>query len=64
MALSYFLQTVQNKYLEKNLMIFSYGLFLQFFQMLQKNPQHVSADLMQQFRNNILNQPIKKTEFF
>ena len=64
MALSYFLQTVQNKYLEKNLMIFSHGQFLQLFQMLQKNPQHVSADLMQQFRHNMLNQPIKNTEFF
>ena len=45
-------------------MVFSHGQFLQLFKMLQENPQPISTELMQQFRQNMLNQPIKNTEFF
>lgn len=63
-ALFGFLQQVKQEYVDKNLMIFSHGQFLQLFQMLMNEPQAVSVELMQAFRHNMLHQPIKNTEFF
>lgn len=63
-ALLGFLQQVKQEYVDKNLMIFSHGQFLQLFQMLMNEPQAVSVELMQAFRHNMLHQPIKNTEFF
>lgn len=63
-ALFTFLDREKQRYTEQNLMVFSHGQFLQLFKMLRENHQAVSAQLMQQFRHNMLNQPIKNTEFF
>ncbi|WP_173911622.1 histidine phosphatase family protein [Acinetobacter sp. Marseille-Q1618] len=63
-ALFTFLDREQHSYIDQNLMLFSHGQFLQLFKMLRENHQSVSAQLMQQFRHNMLNQPIKNTEFF
>lgn len=63
-ALFTFLKSVKTHYVDQNLMIFSHGQFLQLFKMLQAHPQPVSAELMRQFRHNMLHQQIKNTEFF
>lgn len=63
-ALFTFLDREKQHYRDQNLMVFSHGQFLQLFKMLQENPQPISTELMQQFRQNMLNQPIKNTEFF
>lgn len=63
-ALFLLLNQEKSRYLNHNLMIFSHGQFLQLFKMLQQQHEPVSATLMQKFRQNMLHQPIKNTEFF
>ena len=62
-ALRYLLKTIQADYQTENLMIFSHGQFLQLFKMLSEKDSALSADLMHEFRQNMLHQPIENTEF-
>ncbi len=49
---------------KKNLAVFSHGQFLQLLMMQIEQPQPLSKDLMQQFRYNLVYQPIRNTQFF
>ena len=62
-ALRHLLKTIQADYQTENLMIFSHGQFLQLFKMLSEKDSALSADLMHEFRENMLHQPIENTEF-
>ena len=62
-ALRHLLKTIQADYQTENLMIFSHGQFLQLFKMLSEKDSALSADLMHEFRQNMLHQPIENTEF-
>ena len=62
-ALRHLLKTIQADYQTENLMIFSHGQFPQLFKMLSEKDSALSADLMHEFRQNMLHQPIENTEF-
>ncbi len=62
-ALRHLLKSIQADYQTENLMIFSHGQFLQLFKMLSEKDSALSADLMHEFRENMLHQPIENTEF-
>ncbi|MFW1786432.1 histidine phosphatase family protein, partial [Acinetobacter nosocomialis] len=51
-------------YAEKNLAVFSHGQFLQLLIMQIQQPRPLSKELMQQFRSDLVRQPIKNTEIF
>jgi len=51
-------------YVEKNLAVFSHGQFLQLLIMQVQQPRLLTKELMQQFRSELLRQPIKNTEVF
>lgn len=53
-----------DNYVQKNLAVFSHGQFLQLLMMQIQQPQPLSKDLMQQFRYNLIHQPIRNTQFF
>ncbi|CAI3117481.1 Adenosylcobalamin/alpha-ribazole phosphatase [Acinetobacter calcoaceticus] len=58
------LKALTENYAQKNLVVFSHGQFLQLLMMQLQQPQPLSKELMQQFRYNLVNQPIRNTEFF
>ncbi|MDC4779175.1 histidine phosphatase family protein [Acinetobacter baumannii] len=58
------LKALNENYVQKNLAVFSHGQFLQLLMMLIQQPQPLSKDLMQQFRYNLVYQPIKNTQVF
>lgn len=58
------LKALTENYVQKNLAVFSHGQFLQLLMMQLQQPQPLSKELMQQFRYNLVNQPIRNTEFF
>ena len=62
-ALRHLLKTIQADYQTEYLMIFSHGQFPQLFKMLSEKDSALSADLMHEFRQNMLHQPIENTEF-
>ncbi|RXS99525.1 histidine phosphatase family protein [Acinetobacter junii] len=53
-----------NQYVERNLVVFSHGQFLQLLITLIKQPQSLSKSLMQNFRSDLIHNPIKNTEIF
>ena len=58
------LKTVAESYAEKNLAVFSHGQFLQLLIMQIQQPRQLTKELMQQFRSNLVRQPIRNTEVF
>ncbi|QNW93565.1 histidine phosphatase family protein [Acinetobacter seifertii] len=58
------LKILTETYAQKNLAVFSHGQFLQLLMMQIQQPQPLSKDLMQQFRYNLVYQPIRNTQFF
>ncbi len=58
------LKILTETYAQKNLAVFSHGQFLQLLMMQIQQPQSLSKDLMQQFRYNLIHQPIRNTQFF
>jgi alpha-ribazole phosphatase len=58
------LKTVAEDYAEKNLAVFSHGQFLQLLIMQIQQPSLLTKELMQQFRTDLVRQPIKNTEIF
>ncbi|MCU4360593.1 MULTISPECIES: histidine phosphatase family protein [Acinetobacter] len=58
------LKALTENYDQKNLAVFSHGQFLQLLMMQIQEPQPLSKELMRQFRYNLVNQPIRNTEFF
>ncbi|MDC4997722.1 histidine phosphatase family protein [Acinetobacter baumannii] len=58
------LKALSDNYVQKNLAVFSHGQFLQLLMMQIQRPQPISKDLMQQFRYNLVYQPIRNTQFF
>ncbi|XZW58071.1 histidine phosphatase family protein [Acinetobacter baumannii] len=58
------LKVLAENYVQKNLTVFSHGQFLQLLRMQIQRPQPISKDLMQQFRYNLVYQPIRNTQFF
>lgn len=58
------LKVLNENYVQKNLAVFSHGQFLQLLMMQIQQPQPLSKDLMQQFRYNLIHQPIRNTQFF
>ncbi|HGL4551252.1 phosphoglycerate mutase family protein [Acinetobacter baumannii] len=58
------LKVLAENYVQKNLTVFSHGQFLQLLMMQIQRPQPLSKDLMQQFRYNLVYQPIRNTQVF
>ena len=58
------LKTLAPRYAEKNLAVFSHGQFLQLLIMQIQQPRPLTKELMQQFRSDLVRQPIKNTEVF
>ncbi|EJD6059807.1 histidine phosphatase family protein [Acinetobacter baumannii] len=58
------LKALNENYVQKNLAVFSHGQFLQLLMMQIQQPQPISKDLMQQFRYNLVDQPIRNTQIF
>ena len=58
------LKAVAGHYAEKNLAVFSHGQFLQLLIMQIQQPRPLTRKLMQQFRSDLVCQPIKNTEIF
>ncbi|MGK8801267.1 histidine phosphatase family protein [Acinetobacter seifertii] len=58
------LKVLAENYVQKNLAVFSHGQFLQLLMMQIQQPQPLSKNLMQQFRYNLVDQPIRNTQFF
>lgn len=58
------LKTLAPRYAEKNLAVFSHGQFLQLLMMQIQQPRPLTKELMQQFRSDLVRQPIKNTEVF
>lgn len=58
------LKALADNYAEKNLAVFSHGQFLQLLIMQIQQPSPLTKELMQQFRSDLVRQPIKNTEFF
>ena len=58
------LKALTENYVQKNLAVFSHGQFLQLLMMQIQQPQPLSKDLMQQFRYNLVYQPIRNTQVF
>jgi len=58
------LKALTENYVQKNLVVFSHGQFLQLLMMQLQKPQPLSKELMQQFRYNLVNQPIRNTQVF
>lgn len=58
------LKILAENYVQKNLAVFSHGQFLQLLMMQIQQPQPISKDLMQQFKYNLVYQPIRNTQIF
>ena len=58
------LKTLASRYAEKNLAVFSHGQFLQLLIMQIQQPSPLTKELMQQFRSDLVRQPIRNTEVF
>ena len=58
------LKIVAEDYAVKHLAVFSHGQFLQLLIMQIQQPSPLTKELMQQFRSDLVCQPIKNTEFF
>ncbi len=58
------LDSMKIAYQNKNLMVFSHGQFLQLFKMMTDQHRELSAELMRDFRHEILNNPIGNANFF
>jgi broad specificity phosphatase PhoE len=58
------LKAVAEHYAKKNLAVFSHGQFLQLLIMQIQQPRLLNKELMQQFRADLVRQPIRNSEFF
>lgn len=58
------LKAVAGHYAEKNLAVFSHGQFLQLLIMQIQQQRPLTKELMQQFRADLVRQPIRNTEVF
>ncbi|MFU8928250.1 histidine phosphatase family protein [Acinetobacter puyangensis] len=58
------LNSLSDEYTEKNLAVFSHGQFLQLLIMQIQQPKPLTKELMQQFRSDLVHQPIRNTEVF
>ena len=58
------LKALAENYAEKNLAVFSHGQFLQHLMMQIQQPRLLSKELMQQFRSDLVQKPIRNTEVF
>lgn len=58
------LKALKEHYIEKNLAVFSHGQFLQLLMMQIQKPRPLTKELMQQFRSDLVSQPIRNTEVF
>lgn len=58
------LQHLKKEFSEKNLMVFSHGQFLQLCRMLLEHHRPCDSNLMKEFRDLTIHQPIQNIEFF
>lgn len=58
------LKILTPRYVEKNLAVFSHGQFLQLLIMQIQQPRPLTKELMQQFRSDLVRQPIRNTGVF
>lgn len=58
------LKIVAEDYAVKHLAVFSHGQFLQLLIMQIQQPRPLTKELMQQFRSDLVRQPIRNTEIF
>jgi broad specificity phosphatase PhoE len=58
------LKILAPRYVENNLAVFSHGQFLQLLIMQIQQPRPLTKELMQQFRSDLVGQPIRNSEFF
>lgn len=58
------LSQLAQQYEHKNLAVFTHGQFLQLLLTLKHAPQPLSRELMQDFRKNLIQQPIPNTAIF
>ena len=58
------LKIVAEDYAVKHLAVFSHGQFLQLLIMQIQQPRPLTKELMQQFRSDLVRQPIRNTEVF
>ena len=58
------LKSLTPHYVKKNLAVFSHGQFLQLLIMQIQQPRSLTKELMQQFRSDLVRQPIRNTEVF
>jgi hypothetical protein len=58
------LKIVAEDYAVKHLAVFSHGQFLQLLIMQIQQPRPLTKELMQQFRADLVRQPIRNTEVF
>ena len=63
-ALITLLNSLKSEYHDQHLLVFSHGQFLQLFKMITEQNRELSDELMRDFRNEILNYPIKNADFF
>ena len=58
------LSQLEQKYVHKNLVIFTHGQFLQLLLTLKHEPEPLSRELMQNFRLDLIQRPIPNTAIF
>ncbi len=58
------LSQLAQQYIDKNLAVFTHGQFLQLLLTLRHAPQPLSRELMQDFRKNLIQQPIPNAAIF
>lgn len=58
------LRQLEKEYAEKNLVIFTHGQFLRLLLTLKDRPKPLSRELMQNFRLDLIQQPIPNTTIF
>lgn len=64
MDFAHILHCLKDDYQTQNLMVFSHGQFLTLFKLIAFEHQALSIGLMHKFRERMLHDPVKNTEFF
>lgn len=59
-----FLDKAKSNYTQKNMLVFTHGQFLTLFKLIAYDQRALSKELMQDFRQRMLEHPIKNAEFF
>lgn len=58
-----FLDKAKSNYTQKNMLVFTHGQFLTLFKLIAYDQRALSKELMQDFRQRMLEHPIKNAEF-